>query len=545
LSLSSISNPFKSYQALLRINHAIALNPTSDYPGLDNSNSQQAMALLEIAFDAFFDDTKQLVKDAINNDIQSRLDNSLSPQDYQDISSRARSRRAALKMWLASTRPLDYGQTPGHNFHSFQYLLDALIHPKNEISSGLPHLKENCLVPSNFVMSLLEMSHPHNPSPARAPVVSSGAFLPLLRLSYPRLIALSGSQDEHDQSIFLLDTFLHALDVFKVRFFPYNKPPTGGPGRPPTKPDVNYWALLGSKDPNKMRIRKPASQPALPPQSSFDSATAALHSTIAADSNADWSTWDLDLTSLRKIINKTSLPSNYTLPKPSVASYVNDTYSWVRKAYDGTNRLHHLALLTAIITSLLLPNLGMPTSVTGALFKDALTPDKVRIVYNGIPWVEKTNRGMVSRPIFVSMITTFIIALYESQSPLRQYMESNQKRGMGKTWTDKNSQFSSFLLSLILSSLAAKGITYPNLIRLGVLWGKGTGAFEKGIFGQAWGCHPPHHIDLLYSTLVSKLDRKDAFVPFDALSVLIGEKNADLFCRRFHFSYRPLPSSLS
>jgi hypothetical protein len=72
-----------------------------------------------------------------------------------------------------------------------------------------------------------------------------------------------------------------------------------------------------------------------------------------------------------------------------------------------------------------------------------------------------------------------------------------------------------------------KGISNTTLIRLGALWG--VGSVGKGVFGVAWGCHSPQRVETIYTTLVEKLkDRR--FGPFDALSVLIGEPNARVFC---------------
>ena len=77
--------------------------------------------------------------------------------------------------------------------------------------------------------------------------------------------------------------------------------------------------------------------------------------------------------------------------------------------------------------------------------------------------------------------------------------------------------------------LAVKGVTYNNLIRLGVLWGKGQGAYKRGVFEQSWGCHPPQRIRVLHKTICEKL-RQKLFEPFDVLSILIGDKNARKFC---------------
>jgi hypothetical protein len=69
-----------------------------------------------------------------------------------------------------------------------------------------------------------------------------------------------------------------------------------------------------------------------------------------------------------------------------------------------------------------------------------------------------------------------------------------------------------------------------------MLWGVGTGAYEHGTFGQAWGCHSPQSIDNMYKTLVatlkgSKDDAKQIYAPFDALCLLIGDKNARILCK--------------
>ena len=92
----------------------------------------------------------------------------------------------------------------------------------------------------------------------------------------------------------------------------------------------------------------------------------------------------------------------------------------------------------------------------------------------------------------------------------------------------------SYLLSLsasshFLSLLAVKGISYTTLIRLGVLWGKGVGAFEKGTFDIHWGCHPLDHVAKLYNDIIAAFKRQPDG-PSEALSILIGKKNARTFC---------------
>lgn len=86
---------------------------------------------------------------------------------------------------------------------------------------------------------------------------------------------------------------------------------------------------------------------------------------------------------------------------------------------------------------------------------------------------------------------------------------------------------------------AVKGVTYTLLIRLGIVWGKGTGAYENGTFGTAWGCYPTEYFRNTHTRLCVKLKSESPYGPFDALSIIIGPKNASKFCGAKNFSYRP------
>lgn len=104
------------------------------------------------------------------------------------------------------------------------------------------------------------------------------------------------------------------------------------------------------------------------------------------------------------------------------------------------------------------------------------------------------------------------------------------------------------LFDAVLSLLAVKGVSATTLIRLGILWGRGPGAYDKGTFNVHWGCHPPHYIEALHDSLLRALKYpKDPYGPYDALSILIGPLNAHAFCEgHLGFSSRgpvPVPSS--
>lgn len=117
-----------------------------------------------------------------------------------------------------------------------------------------------------------------------------------------------------------------------------------------------------------------------------------------------------------------------------------------------------------------------------------------------------------------------------------------------EAWSVFPSFLSLFFLSYPFLFLAVKGVTYNTLIRLGLLWGIGTGAYDKGTFGKHWGCHHPKLLFSLYNNLKRKLRsyENNPFSSFDVLTLLMGERNAFVFCK-YHLSldYRTSLDSLS
>lgn len=57
-------------------------------------------------------------------------------------------------------------------------------------------------------------------------------------------------------------------------------------------------------------------------------------------------------------------------------------------------------------------------------------------------------------------------------------------------------------------SSVVKDVAHITVICIGILWGRGTGALEKGTFDTNWGCHSLAYIDELYSSLVQILRRE-------------------------------------
>jgi len=410
------------------------------------------MHILEIAFNEFFNDTKQLVAEGVRQDIHLRLSN--PPQDDHDNSSdlhhRAKDRETNLKRWLKLDNPLAYGHKDKND--TFKTLLQAVVPDKEDIVHGLPHMSHHAMTPSALVSSLMAMSRPHFPAAPYAPVLSNGSFLPTLKLAHSKLIQLAGAKDP---DAFVKAMFLRAIKYLDISFIPFHLPRTGSRGAPNKKPIYNSWAYLGLQDRD---TSKSLPLPSNAPSFSQSAATIALTNILTHDSNAPWSIRPLHLADISSIIHKVNLPIDYATPSPSDTPYVNETFHWVKEAYDYQKPLHHLALLVSLIVTCLRPKLFLPTDISiRSRFIAADTKDKVREVYNSLPWINKKDKkGLSDETILVSMFTTFIIALYEPTSPLRIHMQSSSRHGLGDAWTTKYSMLSFFIFSrLYISSYSS------------------------------------------------------------------------------------------
>jgi hypothetical protein len=400
------------------------------------------MRLLEIAFNAFFDDTKQLVADGVRADIACWISRAESLDGIGAATDRGKEREKCLKKWLAMDRPLKYGQSDPNG--PYQVLLQAVVAEPEDISFGLPNFQAHATTPTGFVKLLLAMSSPTSPSTPRAPVLTNGSFLPVLKEVHRNLLILCRENDPVAQHSFLKRLFLNVIDYLQIRFVPSYRPRSGTAGAPTRKPLFNSWGHLGVRESNPTHTPPSYGHPS----SCQNAALVALDMALASDTGAEWFMNQISLQTLHTVLHKTRLPSDFVTPTLSHVEYVDATYAWVRVAYDGTKPLHHLALIVGAIAASLLPNLFMPNDVYKHLFVNA-NSQQVHSIYNNMGWVSRPKKGMTNKSIFVAMFTTFIIALYEPGSPLRQHMAASSKKGLGDPWTKKHSEHAFCLFLLI------------------------------------------------------------------------------------------------
>jgi hypothetical protein len=401
------------------------------------------MRILEIVFSEFFHDTKQLVAEGVREDIERRMKESGTEEERTKNRESGKRRERNLKLWLAMGNPLAYGHKD--NKKTFETLLQAVVAENEDIVHGLPHMTENAITPSALVNSLMSMSRQYLAVGPSAPVVSNGSFLPTLKLGHLKLMELGKKESKEDPAGFVSSMLLYAIQYFDIGFVPYHLPNTRSRGAPNKKAVFNSWAYLGLQD---LQAAKGLPGPSNVPSFNEVAASMALSKILSHDSNAEWTIRPLHIKDIGSILHKAKLPSDYATPSPSNANYVNETFEWVKEAYDSRKPLHHLALIVSLMVACLRPKLFLPMdSTTRSKFVGATTKEKVREVYNGLPWVEKKEKkGVSDETLLVSMFTTFIIGVYEPRSPLRVHMETSSRKGLGDAWTAK---YSGYLFELI------------------------------------------------------------------------------------------------
>ncbi|KAH9028272.1 hypothetical protein EDB85DRAFT_2147990 [Lactarius pseudohatsudake] len=514
---------FHAYHAKLRLRHTLIVNPSISYNSSFSSVENRAMHVSVIAFQALFDDVKKLVADGVRRDIAAIVSAALT-QDAVDVAvARGRERESSLKHWLSIKNPLAYGKVDKQN--TFVSLLQAVVADPHLISHGLPNFSGHTMTPTTFVTSLIAMSSPTNPSLPVAPVLSSGFFLPLLKEAHSLILSLARLSPSNDQRDLVHRSFINTLSHLLIRFVPSHRPRSSSSGASPRVPVFDSWATLGLQDDARTVVPIQGPSHSLPQLSQL-AAQSALTSALGGDAAAEWSLSEITIPLIHTILNKSSLPIDFTAPLPANEPYVDDTYAWVRHNYDPRNPVHHLALVVAIIVSHFLPNVFYPSPIPSAPFTHATTTYDVYQAYCTLPWEARPGKkGVSNRPIYVAMVATFIIAIHEPDSPLGSKLAASKK--LGSKWTTKHT---------------VKGISYINLIRLGIVWGSQDSYKNKGGFGPDghWGLFDRRHLHSRYTELTRILRSPGPFASFDAVAYLVGDANARFLCHSvIRLSVRP------
>jgi hypothetical protein len=360
------------------------------------------------SFRLYVMDVISLVVDSVSEDLTRDIES-----DDIAIRVHAQDRKAALDRWRNLDNPLAYSND------AYSHLVKITVTDRAHLSHGLQlsHLGQKSV--TWFAQQIMESIKDagNRCLPPFWKTCRSKAVLKTAILEAEKMLSSTADQSSIQDTI--IDFLVKSASFARVCNIPWSPDPTGAHGRPFTTVTHTRWVNLGKTQlPSRTLNANPTSL----------SLQQATHSALAQDSQADWSCIGVSLQNLCIILNRQVLPQEWdidsmTWPSGADASYVQDTYIWVRDNFDGSLPLHKTAIIVALVFSKLLPKVchsGKPQHVPS----HGNTSQFVR----NTPWVAttSTNRKGMTNPIpFVTMMTTFIIALYESASPLRTYMASH------------------------------------------------------------------------------------------------------------------------
>lgn len=412
------------YETYFRIQHMM-LTPNFDKykDKIADAVMRQCVAVTEVAFNLYFQDVKNIVKKGVEADIVREGRDSGNPNTVDILKKR---RRAKLKAWLSNGRDI-----LNYDDDNYAILLRAIATTPEQVAKGLPGMETNEMSTHEFATKLFKMAADKNRFPLEAPILPNGSFYPALSVAVSHIHSLCPVRGAAE---FGINVFQLTTELLKIKFVPW-KPAASGPGAHPRRPVWNCWMSLG-------KINSSNEQRAIalhPEEALHKAALDAQKAAMSRDAYTSWCTAEVGLSQLDSFIESVSLPTDWAIPQQST-DYVLHTYEYVRDTYDGSKPLHQLALLAAVVLSKCLPNI-FPPADTNARLKGSCTRAQTRQIAKGLPWVKKNkDKGMKEPSIFMSMFVTFIIALYDADSPLRKYMATHDN-SLGDAWTDKHSKY--------------------------------------------------------------------------------------------------------
>jgi hypothetical protein len=191
----------------------------------------KALRICDIAFEALFEDTKNLVAEGVRANIAHLNENASSDEERQIVLSRGESREKFLRLWLKKPFPLAYGEQDGNEV--FKLLVQAISEDDHSVTQGLPNWKTFGTMRGDLAVNLFDMSKPRRALSPKAPVVRNGSFLPVLKVAHESLIDLATNMSVPEApNEFVTGVLFEALKIFKVQYFPAPKPKTGTAGGP-------------------------------------------------------------------------------------------------------------------------------------------------------------------------------------------------------------------------------------------------------------------------------------------------------------------------
>lgn len=383
-----------------------------------------------------------------------------------------RVREIALERWGEAEYPLAYSNNDGGYNCVCDFLPDVRHGARQDhvVSGGVPL--------EDIVRRLVDMTKPPTPAgrlqPVTAPAIPRASFIYCLRYAMPELheqwdALRRSARALHYQRIASFDQFLLAglrlvLDHLRVYFLPWN-PEAGSTqrGRPALQTSHTSWKTISTSKDKEFTFRGYLERGHV-----LNLSTRAIQAQ-QGDPNGPWTFEMVTIQDLHMYLNKRLPPAEFArrptntgkrktaADQPGAAEPVYDptvtlteenvadvTHLWSRRA--GTWNLHHpihqLFVIKAILFTKFSPRL-FHNAMPGPPLSNA--PRDITTFIRQHEWVAraggKAGGGVTDTHTLCFMAATFMLALWDRESPLRVYhaqRKAEGKSGFGKLWAQKH-----------------------------------------------------------------------------------------------------------
>jgi hypothetical protein len=391
---------------------------------IDNRKQHKtAYGIAYVTLKSFVHDCIELVKSAVEPSIRSDLA-STDPV----IKRNAERRKHCLKLWSKLVEPLAFGRPNRGDSSCMSLLIEIIVKDRSMHKDGLPMSETRRITYRSLGQAFYDMGKEQNPIPFAAPVNPKGPFAVLLPIAVKYLASLNTSLHLDDYVVSIFELVLHRLNI---QFLPWHSGAPNNRSRTARSPNANYWVTLDREaSVNSVAAEKRSA------------AEQAAESLRLAEPNAPW-TASVPLNRLIDISNKTELPSDWSLKSASLTTadrLMSNTYEYIQGSYNGGIWYHKMAILMAILFSRVTPRVFFKSSDLKTLTA-GLTGAQLTVKIRRFSWVNnESSRKGASNPLpFITMVSSYIIAILDESSPLNEHM-ARSKNSMG-SWATKHSMF--------------------------------------------------------------------------------------------------------
>lgn len=374
---------------------------------------QRAKSCVYTTLVALIADSQRLVSlevtKACNRDLQS--------QDQQ-LQASARKRLDLLAKWQKLKHPFAWNQPGEEGSATYSLLLtllnsytDGRLDPLPTSSTG------ESMTYSGLAQHLLKLGCRTGDQPhTEAPLIKNGICSMSLRMTAPVTLRLMNDDSDCTHALWAA-----GIEALNINFLPWR--PHNSKARTTT---LRCWMQFQ---------RSPGASKLLERGSARDIAIKAAKQ----DPSAPWKVPSL-MSDMKGMWEKNVLPSEWDIKNASLstkqeARYVSEAYAWVRDNFDGQKTYHRLGIVISIMFSRMLPNIAHPKA--GESIDKSLSADEVTIAIREMAWDPALHKGCTQVEPFITMMSTAIISILDSDSPFRRHLKGSDGI-MGNGWTEKH-----------------------------------------------------------------------------------------------------------